>query len=63
MPMKLKEVLVEAGIPMDFESGGHSPKRLVDREVKREPHARVVKLKDIFMQTLSTHRASERSRV
>jgi len=27
--MKLKEVLVEAGIPMDFESGGHSPKRLV----------------------------------
>jgi 4-hydroxyphenylacetate decarboxylase large subunit len=54
MPKKLKEVLVEAGIPMDFESGGHSPAALTDREVNREPHARVKKLKDIFMQTLSS---------
>ncbi|BDU75958.1 4-hydroxyphenylacetate decarboxylase large subunit [Mesoterricola sediminis] len=54
MPKKLKEVLVEAGIPMDFESGGHSPANMTDREVNREPHARVKKLKDIFMQTLSS---------
>ncbi|MDR3672938.1 MAG: 4-hydroxyphenylacetate decarboxylase large subunit [Holophaga sp.] len=54
MPKKLKEVLVEAGIPMDFESGGHSPVALTDREVNREPHARVKKLKDVFMQTLSS---------
>jgi 4-hydroxyphenylacetate decarboxylase large subunit len=54
MPKKLKEVLVEAGIPMDFESGGHSPAHLTDREVVKEPHERVKKLKDIFMQTLSS---------
>jgi 4-hydroxyphenylacetate decarboxylase large subunit len=54
MPRKLKDVLAEAGIPMDFESGGISPKSMVDREVKREPHARVLKLKDLFMQTLSS---------
>jgi 4-hydroxyphenylacetate decarboxylase large subunit len=54
MPKKLKEVLVDAGISMDFESGGHSPEQLVDREIKREPHARVKKLKDVFMQTLSS---------
>ena len=54
MPKKLKEVLVEAGIPMDFESGGHSPAALTDREVNREPHARVKKLKEVFMQTLSS---------
>jgi len=54
MPKTLKDVLAEAGIPMDFESGGHSPKEMVDREVKREPHARVAKLKDIFMDTLSS---------
>ncbi|HLO68967.1 MAG TPA: 4-hydroxyphenylacetate decarboxylase large subunit [Holophaga sp.] len=54
MPKKLKEVLVEAGIPMDFESGGHSPAQMTDREINREPHARVKKLKDIFMQTLSS---------
>ena len=47
-------MLVDAGISMDFESGGHSPEALVDREIKREPHARVKKLKDIFMQTLSS---------
>lgn len=54
MPKKLKEVLVDAGISMDFESGGHSPESLTGREVNREPHARVKKLKDVFMQTLSS---------
>lgn len=54
MPKKLKEVLVDAGISMDFESGGRSPQQMVDREVKRKAHPRVEKLKDIFMQTLSS---------
>src|SRR5450759_799594 len=54
MPKTLKDVLAEAGTPMDFESGGHSPSNLVDREVKREPHARVSTLKDIYMDTLSS---------
>jgi 4-hydroxyphenylacetate decarboxylase large subunit len=54
MPKKLKEVLVEAGIPMDFESGGHSPAALTGREVVKEPHERVKRLKNLFMQTLSS---------
>ena len=54
MPKKLKEVLVDAGISMDFESGGRSPQQMVDREVKRKAHPRVEKLKEVFMQTLSS---------
>ena len=54
MPKKLKEVLLEAGIAMDFESGGHSPQERVDREVARQPHPRVQRLKDLYLQTLSS---------
>lgn len=54
MAKKLKEVLENAGISMDLQSGGKAPEKLVDREVKREPHPRVKKLKDIFMDTLSS---------
>ena len=54
MPKKLKEVLADAGVSMDFEVGGHAPARLVDREIKKTPHPRVEKLRDIFMQTLSS---------
>ncbi len=53
-PKRLRDVLVDAGIPMDFQSGGVAPDVLTDREVKREPHPRVQKLKDIFMNTLSS---------
>ncbi|MBU1096459.1 MAG: 4-hydroxyphenylacetate decarboxylase large subunit [Bacteroidetes bacterium] len=54
MAKKLKEVLESAGISMDLQSGGKAPDQLTDREVKREPHPRVKKLKDIFMDTLSS---------
>lgn len=54
MPKKLKEVLADAGISMDFESGGKAPEQLVDREVKKPCSPRTQKLKDIFMQTLSS---------
>lgn len=54
MAKKLKEVLEEAGISMDLQSGGKAPKELTDREVKRKPHPRVQRLKDIFMDTLSS---------
>jgi 4-hydroxyphenylacetate decarboxylase large subunit len=54
MSKKLKEVLADAGISMDLQSGGEAPAKLVDREVKRAPHPRVKKLKDIFMDTLSS---------
>ena len=54
MPKKLKEVLADAGVSMENEVGGHAPKTLVDREVKLAPHPRVEKLRDVFMQTLSS---------
>ncbi|MCK9281645.1 MAG: 4-hydroxyphenylacetate decarboxylase large subunit [Melioribacteraceae bacterium] len=54
MSKKLKEVLANAGISMDLQSGGAAPEKMVDREVKREPHPRIKKLKDIFMDTLSS---------
>ena len=54
MSKKLKEVLADAGISMDLQSGGEAPAEMVDREVKREPHPRVKKLRDIFMDTLSS---------
>jgi len=54
MAKTLKAVLDDAGIPMDFQAGGLAPEGLMDREIKREPHPRVQKLKDIFMDTLSS---------
>ncbi|MBI5440592.1 MAG: MFS transporter, partial [Deltaproteobacteria bacterium] len=54
MPKKLKEVLADAGVSMENEAGGHAPKSLTDREVKKAPHPRVEKLRDVFMQTLSS---------
>ena len=54
MSKKLKEVLNDAGISMDLQSGGKAPEKMVEREVKRAPHPRVKKLKDIFMDTLSS---------
>lgn len=54
MPKKLKEVLADAGVSMDFEVGGKAPAKLVDREIKKTPHPRVEKLRDVFMQTLSS---------
>ncbi|MBE3121272.1 MAG: 4-hydroxyphenylacetate decarboxylase large subunit [Thermoplasmata archaeon] len=54
MAKKLKEVLADAGISMDLQSGGKAPEMMVDREVKRAPHPRVKKLKDIYMDTLSS---------
>src|SRR5512133_2390818 len=54
MAKKLKEVLADAGIWMDLHSGGEAPDKMVDREVKRKPHIRAQKLKDIFMDTLSS---------
>ena len=54
MAMKLKEILADAGISMEFEACGKAPAHIVDREIRREPHPRVQKLKDVFMQTLSS---------
>lgn len=49
-----KQVLADAGIAMDFEAGGHAPEVVMDREVKPEPHPRSARLKELFLQTLSS---------
>ena len=48
MPKKLKEVLADAGVSMDFEVGGHAPKNLVDREIKKDVEAKLVAFLDAF---------------
>ena len=53
MAKKLKEILAGSAASMEFQAGGKAPDEMVDREIKREPHPRVKKLKDIFLQSLS----------
>jgi 4-hydroxyphenylacetate decarboxylase large subunit len=54
MAKKLKEVLEDAGMTMNLQSGGEAPDKMIDREIKRKSHPRVEKLKEIFMDTLSS---------
>ena len=54
MAKKLKEIMTESGQSLEFQSGGQAPDTMVDREVRKEPHPRVKKLKDIYMDTLSS---------
>jgi 4-hydroxyphenylacetate decarboxylase large subunit len=54
MAKKLRDVLAEAGLPLEFESGGRPPDGVIDREVRREPHPRVRRLKEIYMGALSS---------
>ncbi|UIJ37045.1 4-hydroxyphenylacetate decarboxylase large subunit [Desulfobaculum bizertense] len=54
MAKTFKEVMADAGIAMDFQACGSAPEEIVDREIRIEPHERVKKLKDLFMQTLSS---------
>ncbi|MTJ80191.1 MAG: 4-hydroxyphenylacetate decarboxylase large subunit [Telmatospirillum sp.] len=54
MAKTFKQVLADAGISMDFEACGQSPREIIDREIKPEPHPRVAALKSIYMQSLST---------
>lgn len=54
MAKKLKDIMAESGKSLEYQYGGEAPDNLTDREVKREPHPRVQKLKDIFMDTLSS---------
>lgn len=54
MAKTFKDVMADAGIAMDFQACGKAPETMVDREIKIEPHERVKKLKEIFMNTLSS---------
>lgn len=54
MSRKLRDVLADAGVELSYEYGGKAPEQVMDREIKKECHPRVQKLKDIFMDTLSS---------
>ena len=42
MAKSFKEMLVESGQELEFQSGGKAPDHLVDREIKWEPHPRTM---------------------
>lgn len=54
MSLKLEDILKEKGVPISFQYGGTAPDEIVGREVKKDPHPRVRKLKNLFLQTLSS---------
>ncbi len=54
MARKLAEVLEQSGIPINFQAGGEAPEKIVDREVSKEPSTRVRRLRDLYLQTLSS---------
>ena len=54
MAKSFKEMLVESGQELEFQSSGKAPDHLVDREIKWEPHPRIAKLKRIYMNSLSS---------
>ncbi len=47
-------MLAETGQELEFQSGGKAPDELVDREIKWEPHPRIARLKEIYMDSLSS---------
>lgn len=54
MARKLVDVLEEQGMSLNLQAGGEAPKEMVDREVKEGATERAAKLKDIYLQTLSS---------
>ncbi len=54
MARKFKDILQESGQELEFQYGGKAPQEMVDREMKWEPHERIKKLKDIYMDSLSS---------
>lgn len=51
---KLADILAEKGLSLNYQAGGKAPEEMVDREIKKEPGPRARKLRDIFLNTLST---------
>ncbi|MBN1197087.1 MAG: 4-hydroxyphenylacetate decarboxylase large subunit [Candidatus Aminicenantes bacterium] len=54
MAKKFSEIMAETGQSLEYQAGGKAPEKIVDREVQWKPHPRVQKLKDIYMNTLSS---------
>ncbi|MDY0286295.1 MAG: 4-hydroxyphenylacetate decarboxylase large subunit [Bacteroidales bacterium] len=54
MAKSFKEMLAESGQELGFQSGGKAPEELTSREILWEPHPRIAKLKEIYMDSLSS---------
>lgn len=54
MSKNLKDAMAEAGVDLSFTYGGTPPEEFVDREIKKEPHERIKKLRDIYYDSLSS---------
>lgn len=54
MAKKFQEIMAESGQSLEYQYGGSAPSDMVDREVKWAPHPRIQKLKDIYMDALSS---------
>lgn len=54
MAKKLADVLQQSGSPINFQAGGNAPEKIVDREVSKQPCPRARKLRDLYLQTLSS---------
>ncbi len=54
MAKKFKDIMAESGQSIEFQSGGKAPEEVIEREVTYDPHPRIKKLKNIYMETLSS---------
>ncbi len=54
MARKLADVLEQSGSPINFRAGGEAPANIVDREIKKQPCPRTKKLRDLYLQALSS---------
>ena len=54
MVKTLAEILAGKGQDINFQYGGKAPAEVVDREIKKEPFPRVKKLKEMYMNCLSS---------
>lgn len=54
MAKKFKDIMAESGRSLEFQYGGTAPGEVVDREVKWKSHPRIERLKEIYMDALSS---------
>lgn len=54
MGKKLVDILDETGVPLSYEACGKAPEETVDREIRKNPSLRAKRLRDLYLQTLSS---------
>ncbi|SDF27905.1 4-hydroxyphenylacetate decarboxylase large subunit [Sporolituus thermophilus] len=54
MAKKLVDILEEKGMSLNLQYGGNTPAGLAEREIKKEPHPRAKKLRELYFNALSS---------